>query len=174
MLVIFFIVFILLFIKVYRDVNYAKEYVGFITDSTNSLIGSIEEANTTMSTLKYNESEDYVVELEGELATLESTKEEIGNNYSKFDVPYGGEEVDNKFKELLTEADNLSDALDGLIGSIKNLEKKEEFDAKLEVYIESSNSIQDKSSELEEVLNEYIVEYNKIDIRRVLHGIIPL
>lgn len=170
-LIIIFIILVALFAKIYMDVIYAQKYINFVTNSTNDFIGSVEDVNKELSELQYNQSQDFVGELESKLNELKVEHEGITEEYESYSVPYGGDDVNAQFNGFIEETDNLILSLENLIKSIKDLEQKEEFSLKLDEYINYANVLQEKSSELEQELNEYVESYNKVDFKRILDGI---
>jgi len=172
-IVILFISFLLLgvaLIRVYLDVSSAKEYVEFITESTNSLVVQVDQVNLGLNELQYEEGQQYLQNLQSDLNSIELTLEEIDNQKARYKVDKNREEVDGKFVDYLEEVKSLAIALEEMVDSIESLEEKEVFEARLEVYVKHSNELQAKSRLLERDLQAYIQNYTKLDFERIVDG----
>jgi len=170
-LFILFIGLLALLIKVYLDVRVAKGYIEFVTDSSNSLIVRVDQINLKLNSLQYDEDQDLLEELKGELEESKILLDQIKTNRKNYKIPYKGEGVDEKFDEYLWEGEALIAAFDAVVTSIDNLEEESVFGGKIDEYVSHSDALQTKSSELEVALTEYVQDYAKFDFKRVIDGI---
>ena len=158
-------------VRVYQDIRYANSYVIFVTDSTNVIISEVEEVNKLLDEISYNDGGEYVSELEGKLNHFNSAIEGIKKEKASFNVPYRGDEVEEHFNSYLSEGKEVQDAFEEVVNSIKNLDEKSDFEAKLEEYIIQAKQLDQKSGDVQKVLTEYANSYKKIDFERIIHEV---
>lgn len=161
-----------LLIKTYIDIRNAKGYINFVTDSANNVLLKLTEINKSLNEFEFNENgENDLTDIESKLSGLKESYNNISNLKTNYKIPYGAEEVNNEFNNYLDSLDDLVKSHEELVISVKNLEKKEDFEIKLEQYINYSNEVQMKSETLEEKLSEYVQNYNKFDFNTLINGI---
>lgn len=170
-LVLMFLGVLAIFVKTYIDIRDSKEYIEFITNSANEFLVEIEQINHALNDFEYSETQQSVVELESRLEKTEELYENVKISKGNYKVPYKGENVEEEFNIYLENVGQVIDSYEGLINVVKDLEDKEIFDASLEEYITDSNDLQEGSETLEQRLNEYVGNYTKFDLNRVLYGI---
>jgi hypothetical protein len=167
-LLVIFIFLVVILIKIYLDVKAAKEYVAFVTNSSNNLIEQVDGINVVLNGLEYEEGEDSQVDLEDKLVDIEDLISEIEGEKESYKLATGSETVRERFNGYLLGAKDLVDTYKDVIASVKNLEDREIFETKLEEYVNCSSELQLKSTELEDALNEYVQDYTKFDLNRLL------
>lgn len=172
LLIVFLVILIAFLIKAYRDVGIAKEYVSFVTDSTNKLIDQFDSINMKLNELEYDEKEDSLLEeLRLEQDRINTLISETSNGRSKYEGLYGSSDVEEKFDDYLNEAKALLESYEAISDSIENLEDREVYEEKLEEYVNHSNELQLKSEELESILKQFVQEYTKFDFKRLVNGV---
>lgn len=174
LLVIVFLVLVYLFFKTYQDTRYANTYIEFVTNSANEVIAEVDTANTELNAIEYTPEQDTVNDLQSRLSAVETVLNRIENERNDYEVPYKGEDVQTAFSEFRSKGEDVRSALSEVVNSIENLDEREVFEQKVEQYIIASNQLQDSSVALEGKLNEYVDNYNKIDLERILHAVTSL
>lgn len=167
-LVICFIGLVYLFFKTYQDTQDANRYIEFVTSSANDVISEVDGVNDLLNNIQYTEDQSYLAELEGGLTSLQSKLDTIERDHRSYEVPYNGGNVESSFTEFMGKGNDIEVTLSELVAVVKNLEGKDKFEAKVDEYISSSNELQNSSTKLEGVLNEYVQNYNKVDFKRII------
>ncbi|MDD3648151.1 MAG: hypothetical protein PHS44_06680 [Candidatus Dojkabacteria bacterium] len=170
-LLLIFVALLYLFVRTYRDIKYSEEYVDTVTTTANDILAEVEKINNELNTLEYDEDESDLTSVEASLEELKRLASEADDVREKYQDIYLSEGVDGSFIEFLTRTGNLISSCEAVVDSIENLEKKEDFDKKIESYIAESDNLELESTNLQNELNIYVENYSKFDMNRVLNEI---
>ncbi len=168
--ILLFIVLVVVLIKVNIDINKSNEYILYVTNSANEISSKVEEINGTLNDFEYSESGENVSELETSLTEIGNVYDNITNDKVNYTVPYKGEVINESFGNYLEGTEGIITSYNEIIVTMNNLEDRDVFDEKVEDYIVYSNDLQNNLETLEQDLNEYVQEYNKLDFDRIIHG----
>jgi len=163
----------LFFYKSYKSVDYSKDYVSFITNSSNEIISKIDEVNTTINVIEYNESYKYEEDLVQKIDELNKSIEEIKLNKTKnySSQPYNSDNLTNNFSEFIEASENLKTKYYELGGIIRNLGSKDDFYNKTKECTDLTLKLQEVTDAMTNELNNYSQNYQKIDFNRILNEI---
>ncbi len=164
----FFALLLFVLFKTYSSVKTAESYVRFITDSANSVIGSVDSINSELNDLNYNSKD------ESELSSIKSYEDllnGIKQDYATKESPYEGEKVEKKFKEFLAVAERIKEDLNELDNGLKEGISRSEFEEKLGKYISDSEELEVVSRELQSEITTYSEQSSKIDFNRIINEI---
>jgi hypothetical protein len=173
MVVLFIILIVLLFgfVRTYQNIKNARDYVNFITDSTNESLAQVEQINIMLNDLEYDEEESDLVALKEEVGNLKQHYNAVEESRNDYKLPRGSEEVETGFDQYTSRLSSLIDSLDEVLSSVENFEDKEVFEEKLSDYVSESSELKSESEILEEKLNTFVQSYSKFDFNNFIDAI---
>ncbi|MBU0976424.1 MAG: hypothetical protein ABIE03_08115 [Patescibacteria group bacterium] len=170
-LIILFTALLYLFVRTYQDVKYSEKYIDFVTNSANNILSEVEKINVDLNALEYDETDSDLTSLQSGLEELKNLSKDVRDEDEEYKEIYSANGVNEGLNEFLTRTDSLISSLEVLLNSMENLEKKDDFDKKLETYIDESDSLEIESADLQIELNTYVDNYSKFDVDRILNEI---
>jgi hypothetical protein len=166
---IFFVVLFFVFVRFYKNLSYAKKYVNFVTDSSNTLIGQFDQINDDLNRFQYSENEQDLQSFVKDEKTFKELIVSIKDEKDGYKIPYGAEEIDEAFVALIEESERVDEVMGELTDSVEKLERSDTFQVKLNNYITQSGNLENKASTLQEKLDVYVNEFTKLDFKKLLH-----
>jgi len=165
----FFVALIFVFAKFYKNLSYAKKYVNFITDSSNTLIGQFDQINDDLNRFQYSENEQDLQSFVKDEKIFKESVKGIEDEKDGYKIPYGAEEIDGAFVDLIEESKRVDEVMGELTDSVGNLERSDTFQLKLNNYITQSENLENKASTLQDKLDVYVNDFTKLDLKKILH-----
>jgi len=167
-LVILFIFAGALLIKLKTDIDNAKKYTNFITESANTILTDVETINLSINDFEYSqEADNDTKNLRQNLTAIKSSYSDVLVQRESFKMHYGAEDLDDQFDIYLERVNELILSYEAMLKGIEDLDTKEDFEGKLEDYIGCSNGLQDQSRVLEQEINEFVNDYTNFNIKNI-------